>query len=191
VASSVESASVIQLAKIVCVFGVSGVGKSTMLRRFVAQRPDWLHVIASDVLQQLAAEDTESLLTSESPTILENQFRLIEAINVVRLRDPNKKLLLDAHNVIDTGRALYQIPSNIIKNLSPDLIVCIWDDVKAIQQRSESAIDKIRPRRSLAQWAAYQKEVLETCKNYQSDLAIGCELIQSGDLDFLTKVLLT
>jgi len=167
--------------RLVCVFGVSGVGKSTLLHDFVASYPNWMHIIAGDVLSAITSRSSEVLRTSEKDDIQGNQRLLVQRILEICARHRDKGVLLDAHCVIDSGRDLIKVPVSAIKDLDPDLLVCVWDEPASIQVRRSAATDRVRPERTVVQLEGYQKMVMETCEEYGQDL--GVELIKVRAMD--------
>jgi adenylate kinase len=175
--------------RLVCVFGVSGVGKSTMLRDYVASHPGWMHLIAGDVLSAMMRQDSEALRTSGTEDIQANQRLLVERILEICARHPDKRVLLDAHCVIDNGAGFVKVPVAAIEDLPPDLLVCVWDEAARIQVRRACATDRIRPERTVAQLDNYQKTVVETCEEYGEELDIELVKVRAGDGAGLADVL--
>lgn len=167
--------------RLVCVFGVSGVGKSTLLRDYVASHPNWMHINAGDVLSAITSRSSEVLRTSEKEDIQGNQRVLVERILEICARHRDKSVLLDAHCVVDSGRDLIKVPVSAIEDLDPDLLVCVWDEPASIQVRRSAATDRVRPERTVAQLNGYQKMVMETCEEYRQDLGIELIKVRAGD----------
>jgi adenylate kinase len=175
--------------RLVCVFGVSGVGKSTLLRDFVASHAEWMHLIAGDVLAAMTRRDSEALRTSGKEDIQGNQGLLVERIREICARHRDKSVLLDAHCVVDNGTELVKVPVSATENLHPDLLVCVWDEPARIQARRAAAIDRMRPERTVTEIDSYQQFVFETCEEYATELGIGLVRVRAGEGESLAKCL--
>ena len=172
---------------LVCVFGVSGVGKSTLISRYLAIRPDWIGLAASELLETRYS-------SADSPTSLEQDFvdqqiRLVERIKVVRQRSLKAHFIVDGHCALDVGGTLRVIPLVVIERLMPTLIVVVEDEVNAIGSRRTIDLTKERPLRNVRALTDLQQITVQLSQDYGRALRIPCERVCSGDLDTFALVL--
>jgi adenylate kinase len=177
--------------KVVCAFGVSGVGKSTMLRNYVASHKHWLHIVASEVLSDVTQQTSETLRMAGKDRIQLNQQLAVKRIAAIRAEHGECNVLLDAHSVIDNGEELIRVPASAIKELQPNLLLLIWDDPSKIKGRRENATDRPRPERTISQIDDYQKAVHETCESYQRLLGVRLILVKAGDTESFSSAILS
>jgi len=103
----------------VCVFGISGVGKSTLIEQFVRHHADWRSLAAGELLARAVQRHPEHLRTSSPDVIEANQYALAELIQDIRARKLTTNWLLDAHSLIDNGTELVPVPTAAISRLEP------------------------------------------------------------------------
>jgi adenylate kinase len=178
------------VSKLVCVFGISGVGKSTMLREYVRKHPGWTHIIASEVLAEATRQNAEALRTAERGRIESNQRLAVRNIQSLRAQYPACNVALDAHCVIDNGQELVRVPVTAIQELQPASLICIWDDAVRILERRLLEVNKLRPTRSAQQLEEYQTAVILTCEDYGESLGLDLARVRAGDINALEKALL-
>ena len=175
---------------LVCVFGVSGVGKTTLIRQFVRAHADWRALSAAEVLSQLSGQNREALRTSDRPVIESNQITLADEIRKRRLAEPSIRWLLDAHSVIDNGRELVPVPVAIISRLDPDRLVFLFDEAAEIHRRRLSDDQRSRPLPSIPRMAAEQALAWRTCVAYVQELDIELHRVNVNDSPACAKAVL-
>src|ERR1700753_345358 len=95
------------MAKVVAVFGLSGVGKSWMISRYVAAE-NIAHIQASQLMRDASTAGVGKPVTSESlrrGAVLDNQSLLTEAFAKV-LAEEARPIIFDGHCLIDAGEHL-------------------------------------------------------------------------------------
>jgi len=160
-----------------------------MLREYVGKHPEWMHIVASDVLAEATRQNAEALRTAGRGRIESNQRLVVRKIEAVRARHPSCNVALDAHCVIDNGQELVRVPVAAIKGLQPASLICIWDEAIRIHKRRLLEANKIRPERSAQQLDEYQRAVILTCEEYSESLGLDLTCVRAGDADALAKAL--
>ncbi|WP_455182965.1 ATP-binding protein [Azospirillum palustre] len=155
--------------KIFIVLGLSGVGKSTACRSFVARHPEYLYVKASDLIHEASSLTFEELRTASSESILENQKLLVKALHLRRIGREDQRVIIDAHSVIDNDRDLVCIPVDVIKSLCPNGFVFLEVDAHTLLSRRMAA-KKPRPLRSADELAQQQVLAKEVAFQYAKEL---------------------
>jgi adenylate kinase len=133
----------------VLVFGVSGVGKSSACRRYVADHPETLFVSASSLLKQARQQTAEALRTAAPEAIIDNQALLASAFAAYRAGREAQPILVDAHGVIDNDRDLVRLPASAIAAFRPDRLVLLEATPEETAARRDADV-RPRPSRSLS-----------------------------------------
>ncbi|WP_164902979.1 AAA family ATPase [Rhizobium leguminosarum] len=164
----------------ILVTGISGVGKTYTIERFVELSPNYLYGRASKVLAELGRPTTN--LSREM--LVENQVALQETIHEMALRHGDQ-LILDGHAVLeDTNSSTLEVAA-----LFPDIpiaaIVLIYDDPSVLQARRRSK------GRSHSEYEIRHLQALErkTSEEWASSIDARFHLVKSGHLaDFETAL---
>ncbi|MGO7955516.1 ATP-binding protein [Rhizobium leguminosarum] len=114
-------------------FGVSGAGKTTICTRFVARNPSFLHITASSLLDQ----DTSDRPRDVSVV----QAEIVKRVRSLRLTEA-RRIILDGHCVIRFEGSLFRVPSSLVSELRPSLIVLVDGDPDFIAARRASRKDR-------------------------------------------------
>ena len=175
---------------LVCVFGVSGVGKTTLIRQFMREHRDWRALSAAEVLSQLSGRDREALRTSDRPVIESNQVSLADEIRNRCLAEPSVRWLLDAHSVINNGRELVPVPVAIISRINPERLVFLFDEAAEIHQRRVSDDVRERPLPGLARMVDEQSFAWQTCVGYAQELHLEAHRVNVNDPSAFAKAVL-
>jgi adenylate kinase len=172
-----------------CVFGISGVGKSDLIKRFTKLHSEWSHVAASDLIVRVRNESRDALRLLSREEIIENQRKVGEAIRQERLSRPKENLIVDAHSVIDNDCELVPVPTSAISFLSPTTMVFVYDDPEQILARRQADVSRRRAIRSLKEIAKEQEAALSNAREYSSELNVALHPVRSGDLRALESAL--
>jgi adenylate kinase len=166
--------------KVIAVVGLSGVGKTAMLRQLSSRFPV-MHLQASALIKtELTRLATETPTSEQLRTgrVLDNQAALVIGFrNAVRGYDG--VVLFDGHTVIDTGDCLIEIPTSVFADLQCDQIVVVTEDSHEIARRREADFGRKRPVRSPLAIRDQQKRSTEVAQQIAMSLRIPC-VIQSG-----------
>lgn len=171
---------------IVCVFGISGVGKTSTIRRAYADQDDVLHLQGSSLIKQGLADASispENLRRSDGCRVNDNQALLIEMFRGAITTTPSRMIVFDGHALIDTDTALIEIPAVVIKALHPTMVVHVEDDPLMIVLRRQEDPGRARPVRSAEVLADHQSRSRRICGSYSRELSVPMHVVQSGDLE--------
>jgi adenylate kinase len=113
---------------IVFLSGISGVGKTTIARAFVARQRQFKHVIASDLISRAGA----SVEPTDEREVIRNQNILIKEFAAIRQYFRHCHFLLDGHMVIETSKSHHIIGDEIIDGLAVSHFIGIIDDPSRI-----------------------------------------------------------
>lgn len=129
--------------RIVAFTGISGVGKTTFLRR-LAEQLEFQHVTAGSLIataRQVVQEARDSIRYAD---LNENQRLLIEGFLLTR--DPNSNLvIMDGHVVIDDGEELSKISSEVFRKLGISFMVHLEADPARIASNRTEDTSRSRP----------------------------------------------
>jgi adenylate kinase len=176
-------------AHVTGVFGVSGVGKSTLLRRFTAIHLDFEYVSASALLKRATEKDDARLRDAPPDQIQRNQELLVREFSSFRQAIPHRHILLDAHSVIDGENGLTPVPLEIIRAFQPVRLIFVHDAPERIVGRRRADI-RARPERTARFLSKYQQFSLSTCEAYAAELGIELITVEAGDLDAFSRAIL-
>ncbi|NWK99179.1 hypothetical protein DM806_26675 [Sphingobium lactosutens] len=161
------------------VFGVSGVGKTSACKAYVATHPDTLFVSASDLLRAARQSSAEALRTAPADRVVENQSLLASALSAFRAGREDSPILIDAHGVIDNDRELVRVPVSAIAPLAPDQLILLEAPAEEVAARRASA-ERPRPVRNLD---AIVKEIAterEVVSGFASALNLHLVIAEAG-----------
>ena len=129
--------------RILALTGISGVGKTTFLRR-LAQLVDFQHVTGGSLIAAARKAKPESRDAIRHADLDDNQRLLIEGFALTR--DPNAKtVIMDGHVVIDDGQRLSKIPCEVFKALGVSVMVHLEADPEQIAANRSRDSSRSRP----------------------------------------------
>jgi adenylate kinase len=168
--------------RLVCIFGISGVGKTTLIGQFVHAHAHWQVLSAGQILSQLSGRDPQALRRSARAMVERNQFSLADEILRRRSAEPQINWLLDAHSVIDNGHELIPVPVTVISRINPDRLVFLFDEAAGIKIRRASDEQRDRPVFSQKRIEEEQRLAWQTCFDYARELRL--KLYQTNVNDY-------
>ena len=136
---------------ITVIAGLSGVGKTYVIERMLANDERFVHFSAGSLIKKrLAVVDRDHLRLFSANQILQNQYALVEQFNIEMESVPKGiHVLFDAHMIIDIGTEVIEIPFDIFEKLAPSRMILLCEDPEIIVQRRNSDSSRDRPTRSV------------------------------------------
>lgn len=170
------------MAKVVTVFGLSGVGKSWMISRY-AEAANVAHIQASQMMRDARAALVGRLVTSENlrrGPVLDNQILLTDAFAKV-LATEARPIIFDGHCLVDVGEQPIEIPVDVIRRLQPSGIVLVHAPADEVIRHRESDTSRERPVRTVDALATQQDRCVAICTDYAEQLGIRFVQVRAGD----------
>lgn len=179
------------VCNVIAVFGISGVGKSTLIEGFIKDHPEYTHIQAGTLIKR-ALKDVprDKLRLADPETIIKNQYLLIEEFWKDVQEHGHTHVIFDGHSVIDTGSTLIAVPSDIIEALKPCKIVVVNDDPQHIHSRRKNDTTRNRSDTTVDQIKEEQCKAMGQAKQYANVLEVPFVDIKSGDLQALKDQLI-
>jgi adenylate kinase len=174
---------------LIIVFGVSGVGKTTLCRDFAARHPEFLHLTASTLIRHSLRTTAEVLRCSSRDEILQNQLILRRALEGELKTQRASKCLLDGQCVIDNGREVIVLPSGLISPLRPSGLLLLEEKPEKIFERREADCYR-RPLRTVSELSEQIKINRSTVSDYSDALRIPFRVVEAPDYGVFETALL-
>ena len=176
--------------KVVLICGVAGVGKTSLIRDFIA-RHQWATTLSagSIIAEARQTSDPEVLRTLPSDELERNQRLLIEGFARILPTIDASLLLLDAHTVVDGANGLYLVPVHVFVKLQLDGIIHVEAPTSEIYERRRLDTQRKRPNRTASELEEYQRSSMERAFQVGSELKVWVERVNS-DQDALRKLLM-
>jgi adenylate kinase len=132
-------------ARTIALTGVSGVGKSTLVRSLALAMP--LEHLQASALIQKGRNATGNLVTQDQLRLIdldENQRFLVEGFGLATA-SKSGFIILDAHTVIEKGDELIPIEAAVFRAIGISAMMFLEDDPKAIAERRRRDASRVRP----------------------------------------------
>ena len=178
------------MKSIIAVVGISGVGKSTLVRQAGGQRKI-LHLTASELIKSEQHRRQVQDQTSEelrAGPVLDNQSLLIAAFERATL-DAGVPIVFDGHTTIDAPTGLVEIPTEVFRRIGVQHLVFVEDAPEEIARRRTADVSRSRPERSAAQLQRYQEVSKAAATRISTELSIPLTSIGPGELASLLSIL--
>ncbi len=162
----------------IALVGISGVGKSTFLRR-LAREVSFTHLEASRLLKEEVQLLNATRLTSEDlrlGAVLDNQ-NLLNCAFDRHVEKLDGLVVLDGHTVIDTGAGLQEVPASVFDKMCLDEFFFLQDDPCEIFSRRKADTTRDRPDRSIDEVAEHQERAILVTAQIARDLRIPCTIV--------------
>lgn len=173
------------------VFGISGVGKTTMISGFTRKHP-WVHAVRASSLLMSATHsvDSERLRAAPASEVSANQEQLVSAFSNLRAAHPDRHVIFDGHSIVDNDQGLLVIPTDVIVRLRPNAVVFIEENPNVIAARRAADTARIRPIRTVDELTAHQALAKETAHSYAKTLLLSFQVIGSSDPETFERSML-
>lgn len=168
---------------ITVIAGLPGVGKTYAIEALIHESDDYAHFSAGTLIKKRRANlDRDRLRELDKDNILANQYLLVEQFKEeLPALDIKKRILFDAHMLIDNDQSIIEVPYEIFEQLSPVRLIFLFDDAKSILDRRKNDDSRIRPIHSISKIIEQQKESIHLAQEYSQRLSIEFYEVQSGD----------
>lgn len=111
------------------IFGLSGSGKTTFVKKIIEKCPEWQSSSASEIIKKHNGEINHDYLNHQN--VIKNQFILIENIKKTK-----GVFLLELHNVIELPSLIEIVEEEIINSLGLDFSIFIYTNpIKILNNR--------------------------------------------------------
>lgn len=178
------------MTEIIAIFGISGVGKSILINRFIKHSPEWVHLQAGQLIKaELKNVAHDKLRLEGNEAILKNQYLMIDAfwreIDTKQL----SKVIFDGHSIIDTGTDILDIPVDVIQALKPNKLVFINIAPGTILTRRANDNSRDRPALSEEQIEEQQNRALRQVEVYSAALSVPVEILENPEKNGLSTIM--
>lgn len=177
--------------RVVAVLGLSGVGKTTLLKN-ARQRFTFAHLQAGELIElekrERKGESVARDLLREA-SIEDNQTLLIGGF--LRLAPNEGLIVLDGHAVVDTPSGLVEIPPSVFSAIDVSGLVVIVDDVERIVSRRRSDPRRTRPIRSPEELARHQERSILAATHVALALGVPVFVVPLDDRLDMVRLLET
>lgn len=160
------------------VVGVSGVGKTELIRRFVSKHHEYRHLEASKLIREgLNAKKSEQIRLLSKEQIIKNQSILLEGLFAYKQKC--HLIILDGHLLINNSQELVRIPLDVVREIAPHKMILLTANPHSILSHCTNDIHRKRHSQTATE--------IEEIQNYLKHIAISyCEElgIRFDTLDF-------
>lgn len=175
--------------KVIAITGISGVGKTTFIRKLAEQMP-FQHLTGGSLIARAQAGTALSRDALRQFDLDENQRLLVEGFVAVRDGSANT-VIFDGHAVIDGPDGLATIPFSVFEALGICLMVHLEADPVAIQRNRNQDHERTRPSLDPELLQDHQNQSRQHAKAIAQALAIDCLIIRSEEISRLEAFLLS
>jgi adenylate kinase len=160
--------------KIILVFGPPGVGKTTLIKKFISLKKGFLYLSAGSLISnELDEPNRDFLRVTDKKNILKNQQVLVQNYLLYLSQHTDVSIIFDGHILLNNGNENIQIPFKVIKQLQPDKIIYISDTSENIDLRRQKDENRPnRPKESKEDIARFIAESVIICLEYAKNLNI-------------------
>ena len=167
--------------KIVAFTGISGVGKTTFLKK-VGNRVSFQHLTGGSLIAAARQADANQRDAMRHADLDENQQLLIDGFFATR--DPQVGLvIMDGHVVIDNGDNLTELPSAIFRALGTSLMVHLEADPALIITNRSHDTARSRPKYNFETLNRHQSTSRNHAASIARDLGIDFHIVTHSDVD--------
>lgn len=173
--------------KVIAFTGISGVGKTTILRN-LAEILTFQHVTGGSLITTARNAASSNRDAMRYTDLDENQRLLIKGFTL--MRDPGTPLIImDGHVIIDDGIGIAKISSEGFRALGVTLMVHLEADPAQILDNRSRDTSRSRPQHDVATLTQHQKTSRLHAKNIAESLNIGFHSVTHDDPMNLSRLL--
>jgi len=178
------------MQSIVAFVGVSGVGKSTLLKK-LSECCAFQHLQASALIAEMRSAEGVAKSSSDHlrlANIDENQELLTRAFHVKR--NPEISLIIiDGHTLIDTPSGLIDIGAPVFAELGVTQFVFLADDPQSIFERRLRDQTRNRPKRSVEELDHQQTQALLSAFRASVQLNVPLQVFTPSQFDAIREAM--
>lgn len=156
--------------KLLMVFGVSGIGKTTACVEYARLHENVVHFSASKLL----GLDRSSAGERSANEMLQDQRKLVELVRAARASTSARLMLLDAHSVVIVGGRQLIVPTDVIGAMEPDGFIFLEAAAEAVSRRRLARGDQGAHVSDIESVQRAQTAALRAVEGYSETL--GCAL---------------
>jgi adenylate kinase len=170
------------------VVGVSGVGKTEMIKHFVANHHDYVHIEASKLIKQgINAQTTEQIRLLPKEQIIKNQSLLLKELS--KYKQKHQRIILDGQLIIYNNQELVPIPLDVVKNIAPHNLVLIQGNAQDIISHRINDPHKNRPNQTVDEIEKNQQFLEQMAINYCKEICIRFDKLCFNEYNKFTELL--
>ena len=178
--------------RVIALVGLSGVGKSTLLKK-VGKRVSFLHLQASHLIQNELVFQTSVTQTSEqlrNGPIINNQAHLISAFQR-ETATCDGLIVLNGHVLIDAPDGLIEIPAAVFDELGVAHFIVLQERPCRIFKQRLRDTTRTRPERTEIELADHQRLSILATTNIALELGCPVSFLTSQHEDELSRILIS
>ena len=174
-------------AAIVAFTGLSGVGKTTFLRR-LSEHVSFQHLTGGSLIATARDADQQDRDKLRHADLDENQRLLIQGFALAR--DPEANLvIMDGHVVIDSSDGLTKLPVDVFRSLGITTVVHLEADPARIAANRAGDTARDRPTNDTSTLAAQQEASRAHADSIATALDVGFHILGHDDVARLASIL--
>ena len=177
--------------KVGVVFGLPGVGKTTLIESLLKTRNDFARLSGGSLINtELSAEERDVLRQQTKDQVMSNQNMLLFNFRKQKADLKDKHIIFDGHCAVKSGDSITVIPVDVIQGLETDIIIFLDEPSDVIIDRRNR--DKSRPNREVESASDIDKNrelQIKICRDYSNTLNIPLEILTSPTLGDIEQLL--
>lgn len=148
---------------IVGLFGISGSGK-TYLSASINSKYDVITTRASQIIKEFGHEIEYHQLNSS--VVDQNQLILIRGLDLLDRRNPNKLIIIELHNVLETPEGLVEVAPQVLLDLNLSAACFLEVPIESLYQRRINDSSRRRPQKNMEELKTLQ---LKSIHRFEDD----------------------
>lgn len=176
--------------KVIALVGLSGVGKSTLLKK-LSDQIEFEHLQASALIKSELKRTQAEIKNSEGlrqGQVIDNQTALVNGF-LRATKGMSGLFVLDGHTLIDAGEKLIEIPADVFRQIGVEHMVFLQDDPQKIAERREADRNRKRPKRTVETLVNHQAQAITVAARITLELDIPLSVISSSQHEMLRMCL--
>lgn len=178
------------MTKVVAIFGLSGVGKSTLINNYISSNQNWHHLQAGQLIHSaLKNVEHDKLRLAGEDTVLKNQYLMVGAFwDKVRSNNLDN-IIFDGHSTIDMETDILDIPVDVIEQLFPYKLIFLKASPEIIMKRRSVDKSRDRPPLTKEEIEEQQDRALKQFYKYGESLSLSPHILENADIDVLHSLI--